>query len=70
MIEVYTSPEQVIRIFVYIIIGIGALGICTVLYVLSAGSGGDGMISFIIGLVLGTWFGFVMAAVLVASRRD
>ena len=32
MIEVYTSPEQVIRIFVYIIIGVGALGICTVLY--------------------------------------
>ena len=32
MIEVYTSPEQVIRIFVYIIIGIGALGLGTVLY--------------------------------------
>lgn len=32
MIEVYTSPEQVIRIFVYIIIGIGALGVGTVLY--------------------------------------
>lgn len=32
MIEVYTSPEQVIRIFVYILIGVGALGICTVLY--------------------------------------
>lgn len=38
--------------------------------ILSDGSGGDGMISFIIGLVLGTWFGFVMAAVLVASKRD
>lgn len=32
MIEVYTSPEQVIRIFVYIIIGIGALGVGTILY--------------------------------------
>ncbi len=32
MIEVYTSPEQVVRIFVYILIGVGALGICTVLY--------------------------------------
>lgn len=38
--------------------------------ILSDGSGGDAMISFIIGLVLGTWFGFVVAAVLVASRRD
>ena len=38
--------------------------------ILSDGSGGDGMINFIIGLVLGTWFGFVMAAVLAASRRD
>ena len=42
MIEVYTSTEQVIRIFVYIIIG----------------------------MVLGTYFRFIMAAVLVASRRD
>lgn len=32
MIEVYTSPEQVIRIFVYILIGAGALGVGTVLY--------------------------------------
>lgn len=30
--RVYTSPEQVIRIFVYIIIGIGALGVGTMLY--------------------------------------
>ena len=42
MIEVYTSTEQVIRIFVYIIIG----------------------------MVIGTYFRFIMAAVLVASRRD
>lgn len=32
MIEVYTSPEQVIRIFVYILIGAGALGVVTMLY--------------------------------------
>ena len=32
MIEVYTSPEQVVRIFVYILIGTAALGIGTVLY--------------------------------------
>lgn len=30
--RVYTSPEQVILIFVYIIIGIGALGVGTMLY--------------------------------------
>lgn len=32
MIEVYTSPEQVIRIFVYILIGTAALGVGTMLY--------------------------------------
>ena len=32
MIEFYTSPEQIVRLFVYCLIGIGALGACTVLY--------------------------------------
>lgn len=32
MIEVYTSPEQVIRIFVFILIGAGALGVGTMLF--------------------------------------
>ena len=32
MIEIYTSPEQIVRLFVYCLIGIGALGACTVFY--------------------------------------
>ena len=32
MIEVYTSPEQIIRVFVYIMIGIAASGVGVVIY--------------------------------------
>ena len=32
MIEVYTSPEQIIRVFAYIMIGIAASGVGVVIY--------------------------------------
>ena len=32
MTEVYTSPEQIVRLFVYVMIGIAASGVGVVIY--------------------------------------